>query len=124
MARILVVDDESSFRMFAALVLDLIGHQTTQAGSGREALDAPGSFDLLLTDLMMPLMMGDELAQQMRQRDPAVKVVYLTGHGEEWFKDKGMRLAGDTVLQKPVTPALLEDTVSHLLSAPSRRHFT
>ena len=124
MARILVVDDESSFRMFTALVLDLIGHQTTQAASGREALEAPGPFDLLLTDLMMPLMMGDELAERMRQRDPAVKVVYLTGHAEEWFKDKGMRLAGDTVLQKPVSPELLEDTVSHLLSGPLRRHFT
>ena len=117
MARILVVDDEPSFRTFAASVLEIAGHQTTMAVDGVNALDAPGPFDLLLTDLMMPRMMGDELARHMRQRDPTVKVLYLTGHPEELFKDGGMLFAGEVVLKKPVSPELLEDTVSLVLSA-------
>jgi len=116
-ARILVVDDEPSFRTFAALVLEIAGHQTTLAVDGLDALDAPGPFDLLLTDLMMPRMMGDELARHMRQRDPTVKVLYLTGHPEELFKDERMLFAGEVVLKKPISPELLEDTVSLLLSA-------
>ena len=116
MARILVVDDEPSFRTFAASVLEIAGHQTTLAADGLEALEAPGPFDLVVTDLMMPRMMGDELARHMRQRDPTVKVLYLTGHAEELFKDRGMLLAGEAVLKKPVSPELLEDTVSLLLS--------
>ena len=116
MARILVVDDEPSFRTFVALVLEIAGHQTTLAADGLEALEAPGPFALLLTDLMMPRMMGDELAHRMRQRDPAVKVLYLTGHAEDLFKDKGRLLAGEALLKKPVSPELLEDTVSLVLS--------
>lgn len=116
MARILVVDDEPTFRTFAALVLEIAGHQTTLAIDGMEALEAPGPFDLLLTDLMMPRMMGDEFARQMRQRDSTVKVLYLTGHTEALFKDRRMLLAGEALLKKPVSPELLEDTVSRLLS--------
>jgi len=115
-ARILVVDDDRSFRIFAASVLEVAGHQTTLAADGLEALEAPGPFDLLLTDLMMPRMMGDELAKSMRRRDPAVKVLYLTGTPEELLKDKAKRLAGESFLGKPVSPGLLEDTVSLLLS--------
>jgi CheY-like chemotaxis protein len=92
---ILVVDDEPSFRTFAALVLEIAGHQTTLAAYGLEAPEAPGPFDLLLTDVMMPRMMGDELARRMRQRDPTVKVLYLTGTRRS-CKDGGMLLAGES----------------------------
>jgi len=118
MARILVVDDEPSFRTFVASVLQVVGHQTTLAADGLEALEAQGPFDLLLTDLMMPRMMGGELARRMRQRDPAVKVLYLTGHTEELFKEGTGLLGGEVLLNKPVSPELLEDTVSRLLSGP------
>lgn len=118
MARILVVDDEPSCRTFAALVLQVAGHQTTLAADGLEALEAPGPFDLLLTDLMMPRMMGGELARRMRQGDPAVKVLYLTGDREELFKEKAVLLAGEAFLGKPVSPEMLEETVSLLLSGP------
>lgn len=115
MARILVVDDELSFRTYAALALEVAGHQTTEAADGVEALEAPGPFELLLTDLMMPRMMGDELARRMRQRDPAVKVLYLTGCSEELFKEKVVLSAGESVRCKPISPELLEETVSLLL---------
>jgi CheY-like chemotaxis protein len=80
-----------------------------------EALEASGRFELLLTDLMMPRMMGDELARRMRQRDPAVKVLYLTGCSEELFKEKVVLSAGESVRCKPISPQLLEETVSLLL---------
>jgi DNA-binding response OmpR family regulator len=115
-ARILVVDDEPSFRTFVALVLEIAGHRVMLAADGLEALEASGLFDLLVTDLMMPRMMGHELARRMRQRHPTVKVLYLTGHTAELFRNKGRLLAGEAVLTKPVSPELLEDTVSLLLS--------
>jgi two-component system cell cycle response regulator CpdR len=116
MARILVVDDEPLFRTFVASVLQIAGHQTTLAADGLEALESPGPFDLLLTDLMMPRMTGGELARRMRQRNPVVKVLYLTGQREKLFKEKAELLAGAAFLAKPVSPEVLEDTVARLLS--------
>jgi two-component system, cell cycle response regulator CpdR len=89
MARILVVDDEPLFRTFVASVLQIAGHQTTLAADGLEALESPGPFDLLLTDLMMPRMTGGELARRMRQRNPVVKVLYLTGAEGEVVQGEG-----------------------------------
>src|SRR5215218_7519357 len=81
-SRILIVDDEPSIREFFHLVLSEAGYAVASASDGEEALDVPGPFDLLLTDVMMPRMSGDELARQMRGRDPDVKVLYVTAFSD------------------------------------------
>ena len=60
------------------------------AGGGPEALDAVRRTepDLLLTDVNMPQMSGDELARQLRQTRPGLKVLYLTGFSDQLFRDK------------------------------------
>ena len=78
--RILVVDDEQSVREFVDRVLRDAGYTTALAADGSQALDISeklGSFDLLLTDVMMPQMRGDELAQRLRQSDPELKVLRI-----------------------------------------------
>src|SRR5712691_5701042 len=71
--RVLIVDDEESVRTFAERVLRLAGYETAVAADGPEALRIAkdqGPFDLLLTDVVMPQMSGDELARRMRLAEP------------------------------------------------------
>jgi two-component system, cell cycle sensor histidine kinase and response regulator CckA len=117
-ARVLVVDDEAGIREFVDRTLQLVGHQTSLAANGPSALaiaEAEAPFDLLLTDLRMPGMAGDELARRIRKRQPEVKVLYLTGFSDQLFKDKGAMWEGEAFLDKPVSANGLLQAVSLLL---------
>src|SRR5579862_4778168 len=80
--RILVVDDEEPVRKFVERVLREAGYEVSTAADGPEAIAAAakmGVLDVLVTDVMMPQMTGDELARRIRQTMSDVKVLYLTG---------------------------------------------
>ena len=74
-----------------------------------------GPFDLLVTDEMMPRMEGHVLAQHMREREPWVKVLYLTGYGDRLLKAKGALWEDELLLDKPSTVAGFLEAVSLLL---------
>jgi len=115
---VLVVDDEAGVREFVDRALRHAGYQTAVASDGPEALDVAerlGSFDLLVTDLRMPQMMGDELARRMRLRDPAIKVLYLTGFSDQLFKDRTSLWQDEAFLDKPQGVDALLEAVSLLL---------
>ena len=116
---ILIVDDEESVRRFVERVLHEAGYQTALAADGPEALEVAkrlGSFDLLLTDLMMPQMAGDELARRLRRDEPKLKILYLTGYSDRLFKDKKTLWEDEAFLDKPCTVKSLKEAVSLLLS--------
>jgi two-component system sensor histidine kinase/response regulator len=81
--RLLIVDDEVAQMRALCDTLALEGYTARGFSSAREALAAvhPGEFDLLLTDLMMPEMDGIALCNAVREIDPAVAVILMTGHG-------------------------------------------
>ena len=115
---VLVVDDEAGVREFVDRALRQAGYQTAIASDGPEALDVAerlGSFDLLVTDLRMPQMMGDELARRMRLRDPAIKVLYLTGFSDQLFKERTTLWQDEAFLDKPQGVDALLEAVSLLL---------
>src|SRR5882672_4299122 len=90
-SRVLVVDDEPGILEFVDRALRQAGHTTKLASNGAEALAVAelfSPFDLLLTDVRMPGMTGDDLAARIRQRFPASKVLYLTGFSDQLFKEK------------------------------------
>ena len=94
------------------------GYKTILAGDGTDALELAGKlgpFDALVTDLMMPLMAGDELARRLRQNDPNLKVLYLTGYTDRLFKEKTTLWADEAFLDKPCTMKGLREAVSLLL---------
>ena len=102
--RVLIVDDEPAVLKFVAFALTDAGYVTTTAGGGSEALEIwkkQGPFDLLLTDLMMPQMSGDELARQVRQLEPDANVLYLTGYADRLFEVKTRLWDHETYLDKP-----------------------
>jgi hypothetical protein len=86
------VDDEESIRRFAERTLRGAGYEVVLASDGPEALrivDAQAvRFDLFVSDLTMPQIRGDELARQLRQRDPDAKVLYLTGYSDRLFAER------------------------------------
>jgi len=115
----LIVDDEEPVRKFVDRVLREGGYKTAVAGDGPEALEvaaANGSFDILVTDLLMPTMNGDELARRLRQREPSLKVLYLTGFSDRLFKEKSTLWADEAFLEKPCTVKGLLEAVALLLT--------
>lgn len=116
--KVLIVDDEEPIRRFADRVLSGSGYTTATAADGPGALEVVSKFgavDVLVTDLVMPGMTGDELARRMRQREPALKVLYLTGYSDRLFKQKTLLWEGEAFLDKPCSVRGLLEAVSLLV---------
>jgi len=115
---VLVVDDEEPVRKFVERVMREAGYETATASDGPEALDVAAkleTFDILVTDVMMPQMTGDELARRIRQSTPGIKVLYLTGFSDRLFKEKVTLWADEAFLDKPCSVKGLLEAVSLLL---------
>ena len=116
---VLVVDDEEAVLRFVDRVLRDAGYKTVIANNGPEALEVAkkvGPLGALVTDVMMPGMTGDELARMLRQTEPALKVLYLTGYSDRLFKEKTMLWADEAFLDKPCTVKGLREAVSLLMT--------
>ena len=112
--RILLADDQQEVRELLALMLGMDEHIVTEARNGREALDlfAPERFDLVITDYLMPLMKGDELARHIKRLAPSEPVLMITGSADELG---GIRGAVDVVLNKPFAFEVLRQAVAQVL---------
>jgi two-component system cell cycle sensor histidine kinase/response regulator CckA len=103
---LLIVDDEEPVVKFVDRVLREAGYKTVTASSGPEAIETArriGPLGALVTDVMMPGMTGDELARILRQIEPSLKVLYLTGYSDRLFKEKATLWADEAFLDKPCT---------------------
>lgn len=114
---VLVVDDEDPVRRFVERVLREAGYTTAVAADGAEAIQIAATldpFDLVVTDVMMPRMSGDELSRRLRASRPSLKVLYLTGFSDRLFKDKVTLWEDEAFLDKPCTVNGLLQAVSLL----------
>ena len=114
---VLVVDDEPGVRALARRILEGGGYGVIEAGDGAEALNLIGGkarIDFLMADLDMPVMRGEEMAQKIRQLRPDLKVLYVTAHSEQLFKERPELLDGEAFLDKPFTVRGLLEAVSLL----------
>ena len=115
---ILAVDDEPGVLALVRRCLDDERVTLIEATSGRDALaqiPKDPSLDLLITDLRMPEMEGDELARQVRALDPNLKVLYLTSHADRLFGVKPQLWAEEAYLDKPFTREGLREAVAQLV---------
>jgi two-component system, cell cycle sensor histidine kinase and response regulator CckA len=115
---VLIVDDEESIRRFVERVLQEAGHATSTAPDGPQAIEVASTLeplDLLVTDVMMPQMNGDEVARRLRLIRPSLKVLYLTGFSDHLFKEKVTLWQDEAYLDKPCTAKGLIEAVSLLL---------
>jgi CheY-like chemotaxis protein len=105
---VLVVEDEPAVRALAARILQLRGYRVVVADGGPEALrlcgdDGLSAVDLLITDVVMPHMSGRQLADTLRARWPALKVLYMSGYTEDAIVHHGVLEPGIDFLGKPFT---------------------
>ena len=120
---VLVVDDEPSIRALMSRVLQTAGYEVVIAASGAEAIARFRDMkhcDLVLTDLMMPEMNGDELARRLRADQPDLKVLYLTGFSDRLFAEKQMLWEDESFLDKPCSPKAVLEGVSLLLNGRTK----
>jgi two-component system, cell cycle sensor histidine kinase and response regulator CckA len=116
---LLVVDDEELVRKHVVRVLNLAGIASVVANDGADALAKAKSLDrwpVLVTDLMMPGMSGDELARRLREQTPELKVLYLTGFVDRLFTERTVLWEDEMFLEKPFTSKGLLEAVALLIT--------
>jgi len=124
MARILIAEDEEGLRGLCARALENEGHQVKTACDGADALDqlAQGDdrFDLILTDIRMPIMDGIALALSAARDHPDVTIVLMTGYADQRERASGLDAIIHDVIAKPFTVATLRSTISEALAMRAR----
>jgi CheY-like chemotaxis protein len=116
---ILIVEDEDPVRAAARTILVRKGYRVADLATPADALkfceESPEAIDLLLTDVVMPLMSGPELASRLVGMCPETKVLYMSGYNSDDVLRHGV-LEGDPLVQKPFTPESLARGVHDVLS--------
>jgi two-component system cell cycle response regulator CpdR len=119
MAKILITEDEDSLRIFVARALRLDGHETVEAPDGAAGLDAltDGGFDLLLSDIRMPVMDGIELAHKASAAHPALKILLMTGYADQRERADDLATKIVDVVSKPFSLPDIRRAVAQALAA-------
>jgi CheY-like chemotaxis protein len=121
MSHILVVDDEEAIRGLVRRALQLDGHTVEVACDGAEALDRitehPGAFDLLLTDIRMPMMDGIALALTVGRDYPGLTILLMTGYADQRERAANLQLLIHDVVTKPFSLVQIRDAVADALTA-------
>ena len=117
--KILVVDDEPDILEFLQYNLDNAGYQTFTALNGKDAIrladhEIP---DLILLDIMMPVMDGVQTCYELRKNDKLEKtlIAFLTARSEEYSQIAGLDAGADDYIQKPIRPRLLLSRIKALM---------
>jgi PAS domain S-box-containing protein len=123
---ILMVEDEDDLRQITARILTRAGYHVLAASGGSEAIHLAqthsGPIHLLLTDVIMPKMMGNEVAIHVWQHRPDIPVLYMSGYAEPVLTDNGTLPDGVTIIEKPFTShELLNRVRTFLRQTPEPR---
>jgi two-component system cell cycle response regulator CpdR len=123
MARVLIADDEDSMRSLVARAIAMDGHETVTAADGAEALDIltgdARAFDLLLTDIKMPIMDGIALALAVTRDFPDLIILLMTGFADQRERASGLNAIVYDVVTKPFSVADIRSAVAGALTAGS-----
>jgi CheY-like chemotaxis protein len=118
---VLVVEDDPLVRKVTVRSLEAAGYQVITASNGREALGIAASeevsFDLLLTDLIMPGLNGLQVADAMRHDHPGLRVLYMSGYAYDVIAKAGVLDPGIEILRKPFLASRLQERVRRALDS-------
>ena len=121
MARILIAEDEEALRVLVARALSLDGHDVVTANDGAEALDLltreRGAFELLLTDIRMPIMDGIALALAAARDQPSLGILLMTGYADQRERASGLDALIHDVVPKPFSLGTIRNAVNAALVA-------
>lgn len=121
MPRVLIADDEESMRLLVARAIAMDGHDIVTAEDGAEALDIlaskGGAFDLLLTDIKMPIMDGIALALAAARDYPDLTILLMTGFADQRERASGLDAIVHDVITKPFAVADIRTAVADALAS-------
>ena len=125
MPRLLIVDDEKSMRALVARAIAMDGHEIVTAADGAEALEilsnGQNAFDLLLTDIRMPVMDGIALALTAARDLPDLTILLMTGFADQRERASGLNAIAHDVISKPFSVADIRNAVADALAARKAR---
>lgn len=120
---VLLVEDEDQVRGLAREILQRNGYRVLEARSAGEALltseQYPGDVQLLLTDVVMPQMSGRQLANRIRSARPLMKVLLMSGYGDDALPEHPTPQPGLAQIPKPLTPYALRHKIREVLDSTS-----
>jgi two-component system, cell cycle response regulator CpdR len=120
MPRVLIADDEDSMRSLVARAIAMDGHDIVTAQDGAEALDIltreQGAFDLLLTDIQMPIMDGIALALSAARDFPSLTILLMTGFADQRERASNLNAIAHDVITKPFSVADIRTAVADALA--------
>jgi PAS domain S-box-containing protein len=123
---VLIVEDEEALREVTRRLLARQGYTVITASNGAEALDAAaaykGEIDLLLTDVIMPQMLGNEAAEKIKHTRPHIRVLYMSGYAQPVLATEGRLDPNVELLDKPFTERGLLDKVHTVLAPYAMAH--
>jgi PAS domain S-box-containing protein len=116
---VLLVEDEEALRTAVQRILTRAGYKVIAADSGARAIELaaahPEPIQLLLTDVIMPKMLGQEVAAGISKAHPSTKVLYMSGFAQPTLGESGQLPPGATLVEKPFTGPVLLDQVRQIL---------
>lgn len=120
-AAILVVEDEDTLRALLVRMLEAEGYTTVEATDGRDALrvldEHEGDVDLVVLDMVMPVMDGGRLAAELLRRNPAQRILCMSAYAPAELADLGLQSPDAPFLRKPFMPAQLYRQVREALDS-------
>ena len=118
-ATVLLVEDEREVRKLARRILERAGYRVLDADNAGTALllleEHPSPIDLLLTDVVMTHVSGPALAKRLKEQQPNIQVLFMTGYADDSYLKNEEMVSGHSLLLKPITPAKLIEKVREAL---------
>ncbi len=119
MAKILLIDDDNGLRAVLAKALGYAGHEVIQAPDGQQGCELfrATAFDVVITDLVMPVQEGVETIVQLRRENPNVPIIAISGGltNSALYLTMAQKIGARKVLGKPFTPPELIQAVNEVL---------
>ena len=120
--RILLVEDEEAVRRMAARALVGRGYTVLEAANGAEALELvrqdPEPIDLVVSDVIMPVLGGRELGERLAELRPGIRLLFISGYADDDVTRRGLLVPGSPFLQKPFEPDAFARKVRQILERP------
>jgi PAS domain S-box-containing protein len=121
---ILLVEDEEAVRRLTRRVLEGVGYDVLEAENGAEAISifvrTITKIDLVITDVIMPGMSGQELSARLRELEPTQPIMYVSGYTDDTILQHGHFLPNTSFLQKPFSPSALVTRVQEIVGVTER----
>jgi PAS domain S-box-containing protein len=120
-ARVLLVEDDAMVRTAVRRILERSAFAIVEAASGVEGAEIfaqhDGAFDLVITDMMMPGMTGAELIRQLRERNPGLRAIIMSGYSEETTAREWRLPPNTSFVEKPISPRVFLQVIDEVLGA-------